>query len=262
MRSLHLIGAPNTRDLGGLTTRDGREIRKGLLLRSGMLQHLTESDCETLRKIPLKTVIDFRTEREQREMPDVEIPGVRHVSCPILEEMSGITREQETDEIPAYFRAAIAAGFEAENRMTQLYIPLVEGDYSLDHYREFLHHVLNHEGGALLYHCTAGKDRVGIGTMLILTALGVDRDTILEDYLLTNKYSRDEVDQTVETAKKYSDAPSTEFAIRAFDSARDRYMRTAWESIDRRYCDVQTFLTERLNFGEEKQAALREKYLK
>ncbi len=262
MRSLHLTGAPNARDLGGLTTQDGREIRKGLLLRSGMLQHLTEADCAVLQQIPLKMVIDFRTEREQREMPDAVIPGVEHISCPILEEMTGITREQATEEIPPYYRAAIAAGFEAENRMTQLYIPLVEGDYSLDHYRVFLHHVLNHGNGALLYHCTAGKDRVGIGTMLILTALGIDRETILEDYLLTNHYCKAEVDQTVETAKKYSDAPSTEFAIRAFDSARERYMRTAWASIDRRYGDVKTFMTERLDFGEEKQAALREKYLK
>lgn len=262
MRSYHLTGAPNARDLGGLRTIDGGEIRKGLLIRSDMLQHLTEEDCRILEGIPLKTVIDFRTEREQREMPDAAIPGVEYVSCPILEEMTGITREQATDDIPPYYRAAIAAGFEAENRMTQLYIPLVEGEYSLKHYQEFLDHVLNHEGGALLYHCTAGKDRVGIGTMLILTALGVNRETILEDYLLTNQYCKSAVDRTVETAKQYSDAPSTEFAIRAFDSARERYLRTAWESIDRRYGDVKTFMTERLDFGEEKQAALREKYLK
>lgn len=262
MRSLHLIGAPNARDLGGLQTTDGREIRKGMLIRSGMLQHLTDEDCEILRSVPLKTVIDFRTEREMQEMPDVKIPGVRYVPCPILKEMSGITREETENVIPAFFRAAMDAGFEAEDRMTQMYIPLVEGDYSLDHYREFLDHVLHHENGALLYHCTAGKDRVGVGTMLILTALGVDRDTILEDYLLTNNYCKSETDQTVKTAKKYSDAPSTEFAIRAFDSARERYMRTAWESIDRRYGDVKTFMTERLDFGEEKQAALREKYLK
>ena len=262
MRSLHLTGAPNARDLGGLHTTDGREIRKGMLIRSDMLQHLTEADCTVLERIPLKTVIDFRTAREMREMPDAVIPGVTYVPCPILQEMSGITREQVSEEIPPYYRAAIDAGFEAENRMTQMYIPLVEGDYSLEHYRQFLDHVLHHEGGALLYHCTAGKDRVGIGTMLILTALGVDRDTILEDYLLTNVYCEAETDQTVEKAKLYSDAPSTEFAVRAFDSARERYMRTAWDSIDRRYGDVKTFMTERLDFGEEKQAALREKYLK
>lgn len=262
MRSLHLIGAPNARDLGGIRTTDGREIRKGMLIRSGMLQHLTDADCEVLCSVPLKTVVDFRTAREMQEMPDAKIPDVQYVHCPILKEMSGITREETENEIPAYYRAAIAAGFEAEDRMTQMYIPLVEGDYSLDHYSEFLDHVLNHEDGALLYHCTAGKDRVGIGTMLILTALGVDRDTILEDYLLTNFYCKAETDHTVETAKKYSDAPSTEFAVRAFDSARERYMRTAWQSIDRRYGDVKTFMTERLDFGEEKQAALREKYLK
>lgn len=262
MRSLHLTGAPNTRDLGGLQTRDGRTVRSGRILRSGKLEFLTEADCEILKSVPLRTVVDFRTAREMREMPDVVIPGVEYVSCPILEEMSGITRETAADEIPPYYRAAMAAGYEAENRMTHLYLPLVEGEYSLTHYQQFLDLVLHHENGALLYHCTAGKDRVGVATMLILTALGIDRETILEDYLLTNQYTAQELEEAVRRGKQYSDDPSLEYAIRAFDSARERYLRRAWQSIDERYGSVETFMTERLDFGEEKQAALREKYLR
>ena len=262
MRSLHLTGAPNTRDLGGLRTMDRHTVRSGMLLRSGKLEFLTQEDCDTLMSVPLHTVIDFRTVREMQEMPDTVIPGVEYVSCPILEEMSGITRETYKDEIPPYYRAAMAAGYEAEDRMTHLYLPLVEGDYSLAHYQEFLDRVLSHEGGALLYHCTAGKDRVGVATMLILSALGVDRETILEDYLLTNQYTAPELEAVVEKGRQYSSDPSLEYAIRAFDSARERYLRRAWQSIDERYGDVKTFLSERLDFGEEKQTALREKYLK
>ena len=206
-------------------------------------------------------VVDFRTEYERGEKPDAVISGVQYIPCPILEQMTGITREQTGNEIPPYYRAAIQAGKDAANRMAGLYLPLVEGAYSLTHYAQFLQIVLNHEDGALLYHCTAGKDRVGVATMLILSALGVSRDTILEDYLLTNGYLADEVNETVQKAKQYSDDPDLEFAVRAFEAASERYLRNAWDSIDRNYGSTEAFLVQRLGFGAHETQLLREKYL-
>ena len=258
---LELTGAPNARDLGGIPTADGRAVRPGMLIRSGELSRLTASDVQKLSGCGMKTVVDFRTEYERSEKPDAVIAGVDYVSCPILEQMTGITREQTGNEIPPYYRAAIQAGKQATDRMAGLYLPLVEGDYSLSHYAQFLRIVLKHENGALLYHCTAGKDRVGVATMLILSALGVSRETILEDYLLTNTYTAPETAQTVETAKRYSDDPDLEFAIWAFDSARERYLRSAWASIDQNYGSAEAFLERKLGFGAHETAALREKYL-
>lgn len=261
VRQLGLTGAPNARDLGQLQTADGRRVRSGALIRSGELSRLTAEDVRKLSDYGLKTVVDFRTDYEKNEKPDAVVPGVEYVACPILEQMTGITREQSGNEIPPFFRAAIQAGRDAENRMSGLYLPLVEGDYSLTHYTQFLQIVLRHSDGALLYHCTAGKDRVGVATMLILSALGVSRETILEDYLLTNTYTAPETAQTVQTAKRYSDDPDLEFAIWAFDSARERYLRNAWASIDRNYGSTETFLEQRLGFGAHETALLREKYL-
>ena len=261
MRHLGLSGAPNTRDLGGLRTTDGRCVKPGMLIRSGELSRLTESDVGKLQGIGLKTVVDFRTAYEQNEKPDVPVPGAQHVDCPILEQMTGITREQSGNEIPPYYRAAIQAGKDAANRMAGLYLPLVEGEYSLTHYAQFLKIVLAHENGALLYHCTAGKDRVGVATMLILSALGVSRGAILEDYLLTNGYLAAEVDETVRQAKRYSDDPDLEFAVRAFEAASEQYMRNAWDSIDRNYGSTEAFLAQRLGFGAHETVLLREKYL-
>ena len=261
MRHLGLTGAPNTRDLGGIQTVDGRSVRSGMLIRSGELSRLTDTDVDRLADCGLKTVVDFRTDYEKSEKPDAVVPGVRYVACPIMEQMTGITREQSGNEIPPFFRAAILAGKDAEDRMCGLYLPLVEGAYSISHYREFLQIVLHHSDGALLYHCTAGKDRVGVATMLILSALGVPRDTILEDYLLTNTYIASETAQTVETAKRYSDDPDLEFAIWAFDSARERYLRNAWSSIDRNYGSTEVFLEQKLGIGTHETALLREKYL-
>ena len=76
-RRLCLSGAPNTRDLGGLKTTDGRTVRSGRLLRSGSLGQLTESDIQLLQSIPLRTVVDFRTDREISEKPDL-VPECFH----------------------------------------------------------------------------------------------------------------------------------------------------------------------------------------
>ena len=261
MIHLGLTGAPNARDLGGIQTKDGRTVKRGMLIRSGELSRLTDMDVRKLSDAGLKTVVDFRTEYEQNEKPDAVIPGVTYVDCPILEQMTGITREQTCNEIPPYFRAAIAAGRNAEDRMSGLYLPLVEGEYSTMHYAQFLQMVLNHQDGALLYHCTAGKDRVGIATMLILSALGVTRETILEDYLLTNTYLAAETAQVLQDAKRYSDDPDLEFAICAFESARERYLRNAWASIERNYGSPEAFLERKLGIGSHETALLREKYL-
>ena len=258
---LELTGAPNARDLGGIETANGRTVRAGRLIRSGELSRITDADRQKLLQAGLKTVVDLRAEREMNDRPDVVIPGVQYLHCPILEQMTGITREETDGEVPPYFRAAIMAGRNAADRMAGLYLPLVESEYSTVHYAQFLQTVLHHEEGALLYHCTQGKDRAGIATMLVLSALGVSRECILKDYLLTNGYLAEMVDQVVVEARRYSDSPDLEFAVRAFEAASERYLNNAWASIDRDYGSTEAYLEQKLGFGAHEAAALREKYL-
>lgn len=115
MRNCKLSGAPNARDLGGLKTAGGRVVKRGRLIRSGALWKLTDKDIGLLASIPLKTVVDFRTEREILEKPDLAIPGVRYIHCPILPELKGVTRELGEDGIPAHFRMELDA-FESVRR--------------------------------------------------------------------------------------------------------------------------------------------------
>ena len=261
LRNLHLTGAPNARDLGGLKTMDGRAIASGKLIRSGALWRLTDDDIAALQKIPLTAVIDFRTEQEIREKPDLPVPGARYIRCQILQELSGVTREAGDGEIPPYYQSAMRVGMDAENWMTSLYTPLVENTFCKKHYKTFLHLVLNHGDGALLYHCTVGKDRVGVGTMLLLSALGVDEKTILEDYMLTNLYTSDDRKVAIERGKQLSSDPAIEFAVDAFESVRERYLRSAIDIVLRQYGSMSQYLTLELDFDEEKRQYLREKYL-
>ena len=261
MRNYALTGAPNARDLGGLKTADGRVIRRGRLIRSGALGDLTDADIAVLQAVPLRTVVDFRTAQEISERPNLELPGVRQIRCPILPELTGVTRELGDDGVPKYFRMAMDIGNDAENWMAGLYLPLVESDYSREHYRTFLRLVLEHGEGALLYHCTVGKDRAGVGTMLILAALGVPPETIMEDYLLTNEYTRDHREAVCAEARAYTDDPAAQFALQAFESVRESYLMSAVNAIRRGFGGMDAYLTEALDFGPAERDALREKYL-
>ena len=261
IRKLPLSGAPNTRDLGGLKTADGRTIRSGRLIRSGALGQLTEQDVLFLQAIPLRSVVDFRTEREISEKPDLSIPGAKQVHCPILPQLTGVTRELGDDGIPAYFRMAMEIGMNAKTWMAGLYRPLVESEYSQSHYREFFKILMEHTEGALLYHCTIGKDRVGVGTMLLLSALGVDRNTIMEDYLLTTPYTAQNRAAVCREALAFSDDPAAQFALKAFESAHESYLNAAFESIERSHGTIDAYLTDVIDVGPDEREILRSLYL-
>ena len=173
-----LTGAPNARDLGGIETANGRRIKPNRLIRSGMLARLTDEDVEYLKSAGLKTIVDFRTSAERVQKPDRQIDNVEYIVCPMLEDKTeGITRdkpESEDEEAQRTLKMAhrlMATDPDGVRQMRSLYPILVTLDHSIEHYRKFFEILLNHEDGALLYHCTMGKDRVGTATALLLTAL-------------------------------------------------------------------------------------------
>lgn len=186
---LNLQSLPNTRDLGALTTENGLHIIPRKLLRSGDLYHVSMADKELLTgEYNLKTVIDFRSETERRERPDTIIAGVEYYHIPIFdEEVGGISREKKGVE------AFMDGVDDADAFMEKQYEKFIRDPYSIKQYARFLDVILRHGDGAVLWHCSAGKDRAGVGTILLLSALGVSEEVIREDYLRTNRYLEPEM---------------------------------------------------------------------
>ncbi|WP_328397265.1 tyrosine-protein phosphatase [Nocardia sp. NBC_00416] len=171
-RSLHLAGAPNARDLGGYRTVDGRTVRTGVAFRTDQLNNLTPADLAELTRLGVRDVDDLRTVYERALGPD-RIPAGAHANwydvigaAPLPELMSTLAGGDDL------YRAFITAPG-ASQAVAGVLRDIAES---------------GHDGGAVLFHCTAGKDRTGWVAAVLLTVLGVDRATVTEDYLLSNQY--------------------------------------------------------------------------
>lgn len=263
-----LAGAPNARDLGGIKTKDGRTLKHGRLIRSGMLSRLDDNDIAYLRRAGLRTVVDFRTVAERAQKPDRMPDGTEYIVCPILEDKAeGITRDKpETEDEEAQRTVNMANRLMARNadgaaQMRSLYPIMVTSEHSIEHFRKFFEILLRHEEGALLYHCTMGKDRVGTATALVLSALGVPREDIFADYLITRTRCAPGTERLVNNCKKYTDDAETLEFIRILDTVQEDFLGTALDTIDSTCGSVDNFLREKMMLDDEKLARLRDMYL-
>jgi protein-tyrosine phosphatase len=194
-RLLPLVGAYNFRDLGGYPTADGRTTRWGRLYRSDALHELTEVDLKVLLELGLSCVIDLRSatevERTGRGILGGEPLHYRHLS--VMQDTAG-----PIEDVPSLASLDLAA----------IYLSW------LDTGREALAEALRTVGDAadrpLVFHCAAGKDRTGVLAALVLAILGVERDVIVEDYVLTATrldLIRARQRRDPETARRMTEAP-------------------------------------------------------
>jgi protein-tyrosine phosphatase len=181
-RVIDLDGTSNTRDIGGYVNGDGDVVRWRQILRSDRLSELTPEDFRKLEAIGVKTVIDLRTEREQQRDPTVWVgehpPRILHF--PI-----GDARNEWFSAQRRLLKSNRFTEDESLQHMVAAYRMIAEeGAESL---RQTMDVVLDSSNWPVLIHCSAGKDRSGVAIALILEALGVDRATIMDDFLLTNE---------------------------------------------------------------------------
>lgn len=218
-----LQGGSNFRDLGGYRTADGRVVRRGAVFRSAHLGSLTDADRAALGKLGVRTIVDLRGVDEAAETPH-RIAGVE---CRIV----GAHIEPGIGE---KIRRAIANGSATPSFMMQCLT---------DHYREYPRRctpgfrtlfatLSDSRHRPLVFHCTAGKDRTGFASALLLSLLGVPWDTVVEDYLRTNAL-------WIGHVGRY---PELDIDTRAaIIEARQSYLEAAFEVIGADFGDPEAF---------------------
>ena len=251
----------NTRDLGGIAATDGKKIACGRLIRSGRLGIGSEEDIRKIGDL-VSAVVDFRSDNEISETPDPEIKGVESFHIPIIEDLAaGVSRDQKSDEEAFMMLANDPDG--ALKYMCKTYEGFVTSESALEGYRRFVDLLLEGKEKAILWHCTAGKDRAGFATVIVLEMLGVDRETIIQNYLKTNDFIENDINRMVGMFFKMTGSgdKGTENALRYMFSARREYLEAAFDCIEHKNGDFKGFLIEGLGLSEEDIARMRDMYL-
>jgi len=165
-QSLNLKNAPNARDTGGYPAMDGMIMGRKLLYRSGKLSEITETECDVIQSAGIKTIIDLRSDEERQSAPDAEclFDFAEYKSIPIV--VNASSRKE------AY--KAFATDAEISASISTIFCILAEYDNL-----------------PVIIHCSAGKDRAGGMSALVQLLLGVNRDDIMADYLLSRKAGKE-----------------------------------------------------------------------
>lgn len=253
-----LFGVRNFRDVGGLPTTDGRQVARGLLFRSGHLAHATERDTAFLTSLGLRTVFDFRNEADRAlDGPDVALPGTRNVHIPLTDPANAVEfwRTVQRGEL-AELRATLGDGRGAA-WMVGTYRDIVR-DRTAEHSQVL--HALAEDSVPALLHCAAGKDRAGVTMAVVLLALGVERDAIVDDYLASNApHRRYRVRRGGQPEEALPDEVR-ELLAPLFD-ARVEYLAAAFETIEETWGSVDTYLADGLRLTPATRERLRARLL-
>lgn len=145
--------------------------------------------------------------------------------------------------------------------MSDLYAELVTDENTVKRYRTFFDLLLQQEEGAILWHCSAGKDRAGMGAVFVLWALGVDEETIRRDYLLTNIYLKENLEEMLAFLSAKVSDPRVIEGVRIMNSACESYLNRLLLAVKEGYGSMDRFLEDKLGLDGGKRALLQKKYL-
>ncbi|MBR0462756.1 MAG: tyrosine-protein phosphatase [Erysipelotrichaceae bacterium] len=212
------LSSKNTRDLYGIKNENAFPIKKHLLIRSGRLAFLTDNDMNILHdEYGLKKIIDLRNHAETVEETDPRIEGVEYINLPLQkEENHALAKDEESlRRMQEYFKELRKRlegdAKEVIKHMAGFYRDMAQSPYTASQFGRFIKEVCDTDG-AVLWHCSLGKDRAGLATVIILELLDVERQDIYDDYLYTNrclygdKGPKDPLDYMDRAVKEYLDA--------------------------------------------------------
>ena len=252
-RHIYFKKVVNFRDVGGLKTTQGRTVKWGKIFRSDNLSQLRTSEFNKFNGLNIKTVFDLRTPQEIEGKEDHLPANVTYVHAPsvldhsdLLSGMrSKVLNGEISDEESIKIMAEFYRGIVADN------VPAL---------KQLLQTIVNSDE-PILYHCSAGKDRTGITTALILSILKVDRQTIVKEYLLSDYYRRQKVEKMLAKANiaKVVKPRIGVGVIQNFMSVDERYLNEAFTYIDTNYGGMDAFIKNQLGISDAQREQIIEK---
>lgn len=269
-RTLPVEGMNNFRDMGGYEAENGKTVKWGMLYRSDHIYNATDAGVAYLKKLDIHTIIDYRSDDEISKYPNKIID-------------KGIKTYQLD---PAAHAAELAAQFTSSKKDedTNLINKIIEqkekgtlvnhADVVLEQYRTFankenskqafgemLRITANPDAPAVLQHCRGGKDRTGFGAVLVLGTLGVQKEELVKDYMLTEENRRERNRVKMEGYKKLTDDKEVLDHLYSFIDTRSEFIATSIDAITGKYGSIEKYVMEELGITREMIDAMKDRYL-
>lgn len=256
MRVYELSKQKNIRDLGGLVGHNGKTIKYGRLFRGGALDKVSEEDIEILESLQFTDIVDFRSKDEFVHRPDYRFEGTRYHNFTTFEHEHKKEDIVHDDGNLLWFMNQGDTGFK---HLVKTYKELVDTEEGQQAFSNLFKVIMSDGNPVVFFHCSQGKDRVGVAAYLIESALGVDEETKIEDYLLSNSAMLEKRERLIDFVKDrpfYNEQYKKDL-IEVF-SAKIEYLEETIEIINSKYGGVISYLENILKVDIKK---LREMYL-
>lgn len=244
----------NFRDLGGYANNEGRVTRSGILYRSGEFSRLSRREQPILNGLGISKMVDFRSAEERQRSPSSWHDEATRPDILLLS-IGG----SAADWSSALSQQLQQGGF-TESELNNIFIDMY-ANVPLENSAEYaalFDVILANDGAPLLFHCTAGKDRTGIAAALILSALNVPRETIMQDFMATNA-TVDLEHMAAMLARIFSSQSSTDISeqsIRPMLMVEPVYLETTFITIESEFGSVDNYLRQALGLSDADRAEL------
>lgn len=255
-RLLPLEGGNNFRDLGGYTTSDGKMVKRGKIFRSGVMTSLTDTDQQLLNNLGHWTIVDFRSREELEMFPNhwatnSRLNLVRHDYS--MHEIFSLTYDESGKKKPVH-------------TLYQIFPTMLTPQLKI------LFANLTEDSTPLVFNCSAGQDRTGLASALILHTLGVPWETIVEDYHLSTQYRRPDIEHAGINFEDHAETNIfAKLMLRYGDNGKKvkplltdeniPYLHFAFEKISEEHGSINSFVEEHLGIGKQGIEQMRAFYL-
>ena len=267
---LPVRGIVNARELGGYVVKDGMVVKDRMLIRTAHLAGATDEDLQFLSGIPVTKIIDFRMETEKQGTADRMFSCAAYVALPV--DGSGNAAAEMTEEEKKKFTGqkkfeikqfVVFAAFneKAQKIALGMYPTLLFNPECQRQFARFFRQVLDTENGAVLYHCSQGKDRTGIASCLLLAALGADKETIVADFDATNKVYERDVKKYCRRVRLLGGKEDEIAVVKSILGCNTEIFVKTLDRIDREYGSMEAYLKGPMGLTDEDIRILRQRYL-
>ncbi|AYW44829.1 tyrosine-protein phosphatase [Tetragenococcus koreensis] len=266
-RVLPLEGANNFRDLGGYITKSKQRIKWGKLFRSDHLHRLTEYDQLVLNEIGLRTIIDYRRADEYSDQPNKSWEALKNTFHIIPEAERAVLAAKASntkEKVQHLVNREVDSDVKFDNSgktMIEQAKDFVRLEENKKSFKEMLGIVLDEKNVPIDQHCRGGKDRTGYGVALILYLLGIDMETIIQDFMLTKELRETRNQRRMDQYSNETNDQNILGYLYSMLDTRPEYLEASFDEMIKESGSIDNYFKSELNITEENIRQLRETYL-